>query len=488
VTGPIWSGDASGLRGRGIAGLRWLGSAHAVRATISAATVLVLARILSPADFGLQEMALVVVGLGLVLAEAGIRPALIQYLDLTPTLASSAFWAVLGTGTSLMLVALLGAPLVGMFYGEPRVEAVLRALSLVFPISAARVVPLAVLERRLAFRRLSLFELSSTVIGSAAGISAAVMGLGVWSLVTQVLAGSLSLTLLVLLGGWAPHLRIERGTVGHVTAYALNHTGARVVEYLSRNVHDLIVGRRLGAPALGHYSTAHRLALFPVLAVSRLIARILFPALARVQEDDARAAGAFLEVARGVAAITFPLMLGLWAMADLFVSVALGPQWEPVIVLVRILAPVGALQSVTLLADSILLAKARMDLQVRWNAVQGLCVLASALVGLRWGLVGVAVGYAIVILALTYPWLRLTVGLVGLTAGSVVARVFGRPVVAALVMVAMMTWARADFLAGATAVQVLAVLVPLGLATYLGAILALGERRLLTLAREVLAR
>src|SRR5262249_60260298 len=124
-------------------------------------------------------------------------------------------------GSRLTPRALVGAPLVAVFYGEPRVEAVLRALSLVFPIPAARVVPLAVLERRLAFRRLSLFELSSTVIGSAAGISAAVMGLGVWGLVTQVLAGSLSLTLLVLLGGWGPHLRIGARAAGHGTACAL---------------------------------------------------------------------------------------------------------------------------------------------------------------------------------------------------------------------------------------------------------------------------
>jgi len=489
VPGPARSGDPLGLRGRSIAGLRWLGAAHVARTAISATTVLVLARLLSPSDFGLQEMALVVVGLGLVLADAGLRPALIQRLDLTPTLASSAFWVALATGIGLMLVVLLAAPLVATFYREPRVETVLRTLSLLFPVSAARVAPLAVLERRLAFRRLSVFELCSTVAGAGAGIAAAAMGLGVWSLVVQALAGSLSLTgLVLLLGGWTPRLSFDGRAVADVAAYALNHTGARVVEYLSRNVHDLIVGRYLGAPGLGQYSTAHRLVLVPVLAVSRLVARILFPALSRVQGDDARMAGAFLEVAGAVAAVTVPLMLGLWAVADAFVSVALGPQWKPVGQLVRILAPVGALQSVTVLADSILLAKGRVDLQVRWNLLQGLCVLAGVLVGLRWGLVGVAVGYAVTILALTYPWLRLTTGLVGMSAGRFVGRALTRPMLAALAMVVAMTWARAGLMADWTEAQTLAVLIPLGLAAYLAAILGLGERRLLSLARELLAR
>lgn len=482
-------GESSSLRGRSIVGLRWLGAAHLGRSAISAGTVLVLVRLLSPSDFGLQEMALVVVGLGLVLADAGLRPALIQRLDLTPVLASSAYWAALATGTGLMLVVFLAAPLAAAFYREPRVETVLRALSLLFPVSAARVVPQAVLERRLAFRRLSVFELCSTVVGAGAGITAAAMGFGVWSLVAQALAGSLSLTgLVLLLGGWTPRMRFDRPSVRDITAYALNHTGARVVEYLSRNVHDLMVGRYLGAPALGQYSTAHRLVLVPVLAVSRLVARIFFPALARVQSDNARMAAAFLEVAGAVATITVPLMLGLWAVADTFVLVALGPRWEPVGQLVRILAPVGALQSVTVLADSILLAKGRVDLQVRWNLLQGFCVLAGVLVGLRWGLVGVAVGYTVTILALTYPWLRLTAGLVGVSAGRFARQALARPVLAALVMVVAMTWARAGLVAGWTGVQALAVLIPLGLAAYVAAILGLGERRLLTLSRELLAR
>lgn len=479
------SGDPRALRRRSITGFRWLGAAHVARTLISAATVLALARLLSPSEFGLQEMALVVMGLGLVLAEAGIRPALIQRLDVMPGLASSAFWTVLATGAALVGLTLLAAPLAAAFYREPRVEPVLRALSPLFLVSAARVVPLAVLERRLAFRRLAVFELCATVTGSGAGIAAATMGLGVWSLVAQALAGSVMLTALVLAGGWAPQMRFDR-SVRDLAAYALNHTGARGVEYLSRNVHDFIVGRYLGAAGLGQYSTAHRLALFPALAVSRLVARILFPALARVQGDDARMAAAFLEVAAAVAVVTVPLMLGLWAIADAFVSVALGPQWAPVGALVRILAPVGALQSVTVLADNLLLAKGRVDLQVRWNLLQGASILVGVLAGLRWALVGAAVGYAATILVLTYPWLRLTVSLVGISVGRMVEQALARPLVAAAGMAAAMTWARAAFMTGWSDVHVMTALIPLGLATYVAALLALGERRLLALARELL--
>ena len=482
------SDDPANLRRKSVTGLRWLGTAHALRSAISASTFLVLARLLSPADFGLQEMALVVVSVGLILAEAGIRPALIQQLDLTPALRSSAFWAGLAAGCLLMIVMLLGAPAVAAFYREPRVVAVLRALSLLFPVSAARVVLLAVLEKRLAFRRLSVLELGSTVCASLAAIAAAVAGFHVWSLVIQVIAGSVSLTgLLVLFGGWTPRARFQWRAIAPIAHYAVNHTGARLVEFLSRNVHDLLVGRALGAPGLGQYSTAYQLMLFPVVAVSRLVARVLFPALATLQDDDARMAGVFRDFVVAVATVTFPVMFGLWVVADAFVAVALGPKWEPVGALVHILAPIGALHSVTILADSILLAKGRLDLQIRWNLLQSFCVLGGILVGLRWGLVGVAVAYAVISLALAYPWLRLAAGLLHRPV-SLVGQAVARPMLATAIMVAAVTAARTWVVPGHAPLQELLVMIPLSLVTYLAAILWLGERRFLALARELFAR
>jgi PST family polysaccharide transporter len=433
-------------------------------------------------------MALVVAGVGLVLAEAGLRPALIQQIDLSPPLAAGAFWTALAAGSALMIVVLVGAPLAGAFYREPRVVPVLRALSLLLPISAARVALIAVLERRLAFRRLAVFELASTVCGAVAGTASAATGLHVWSLVIQSLTGSLSLTgLLVLFGGRTPWSGFHWRAVRPIAGYAVTHTGARLVEYLSRNLHDLLIGRAFGVPGLGHYSIAYQIALFPVLAVSRLVARVLFPALASVQGDDERMARLFRDFAVAVATITFPVMLGLWAVADVFVTVALGPRWDPVRELIRILAPIGALQSVTVLADSVLLAKGRVDLQMRWNVLQGVSVLGGILVGLRWGLVGVAVAYAVVVLALAYPWLRLATGLLRLPLIHV-TRGLLRPLLATAVMVVSVTGARAWLLAGQRPVAELVLAAVIGAGAYLGAILWIGERRVLVVARDLFAR
>ena len=476
------------LRAQSIAGVRWLGAAHVLRSAISGVTLLVLARLLSPADFGVQAMAIVVVGLGLIVAEAGVRPALIQRLDPTPILLSSAFWTALAAGSAVMIIILVAAPAVARFYQEPEVTPVLRVLSLLFPISAARTVPLAILEKRLAFRRISLLEICSTVGGSAAAVVAAVVGLGVWSLVIQTITGSLALTsLLLLFGGWTPQASFHRRALRTIAFYALNHAGARLVEYLSRNVHDLVIGRSLGAPSLGQFTTAYQLMAFPVLAVSRPVARIVFPALARLQDDDERMARAFRDFAAAVATITLPLMFGLWVVADAFVAVALGPRWEPVKGLIRILAPIGALQSVTVLADTVLLAKGRAELLMRWNLIQSLCVLGGILIGLHWGLVGVAVAYALISVTLTYPWLRLAAGILHVPLTPIVHAV-ARPLLATIIMVAIMSGARLYVGAGSTPLRSLVLVAVLGAVSYLAMIAWLGERQFRVLARELLSR
>jgi PST family polysaccharide transporter len=139
------------------------------------------------------------------------------------------------------------------------------------------------------------------------------------------------------------------------------------------------------------------------------------------------------------------------------------------------------------LADSVLLAKGRVDLQMRWNVLQGVSVLGGILVGLRWGLVGVAVAYAVVVLALAYPWLRLATGLLRLPLIHV-TRGLLRPLLATAVMVVSVTGARAWLLAGQRPVAELVLATVIGAGAYLGAILWIGERRVLVVARDLFAR
>jgi len=221
--------------------------------------------------------------------------------------------------------------------------------------------------------------------------------------------------------------------------------------------------------------------------VSRPVARIVFPALARLQDDDERMARAFRDFAAAVATITLPLMFGLWVVADAFVAAALGPRWEPVKGLIRILAPIGALQSVTVLADTVLLAKGRAELLMRWNLIQSLCVFGGILIGVHWGLVGVAVAYALISVTLTYPWLRLAAGILHVPLTPIVHAVT-RPLLATIIMVAIMSGARLYVGAGSTPLRSLVLVAVLGAVSYLTVIAWLGEQQLRVLARELLSR
>lgn len=158
------------------------------------------------------------------------------------------------------------------------------------------------------------------------------------------------------------------------------------------------------APDLCYYTLAYRILLFPIQNISGVISRVMFPIYSRFQEDNKRFVEAYFKVAKIIAFISFPLMMGVMALAKPLVLTFLGPKWEPVILLIMILAPVGLVQSIGTTTCSIYQAKGRTDWMFRWGVAAGIVVVAAFSIGIKWGIVGVAVAYAIAsILILGYP-------------------------------------------------------------------------------------
>jgi PST family polysaccharide transporter len=295
------------------------------------------------------------------------------------------------------------APLIGMFYHEPRVVDVLRVLACSFVISGLGVVHQALLERSLSFDILAKLEITSIVIGAVIGIGMAFLGFGVWSLVFQSLVTvSLGTLLLWLLNPWRPKWSFHWKEVQAVSGFGLNLTGFSILNYFARNADYLLIGRYLGAQELGYYTLAYRILLFPIQNISSVIARVVYPVLATFQDDNKRFALIYLKVTASIGLVTFPLMMGVLALAKPFVLTFFGVKWEPVIQLIIILAPVGLIQSIGATVGIIYQAKGRTDWMFRWGIVSGTLIVVSFIVGLQWGITGVAGAYAITTFCLTY--------------------------------------------------------------------------------------
>jgi O-antigen/teichoic acid export membrane protein len=450
-----------------ISGLKWSSISHFGRRSLSLLTTIILARLLTPADFGLVAMAAVVIGFIELFKDLGTATAVIQRQNLSQALLASMFWLNAGFGLAAMLVLYVTSPLVGAFYREPQVIPIMQVLSLSFLMSGLSNLQMSLLERNLEFNKLAFIEIGTALFATLVGITAAFLGHGAWSLVYQMLAGNLLTTLLLWSASrWRPSWEFNWAEIRSVMGFSLNLTGGNIFNYFARNADKFLIGRFLGSQDLGYYDLAYRLMLYPLQSISAVVGRVMFPLYSRMQDDVSQFGRAYLKVASAIALISFPLMLGMTALAGPFVLTLFGAAWAPVIPLLLILAPLGAVQSISTTIGHIYTAKGRTDLGMLWTVGAGVLIVLSFLLGLPWGILGVTASYASVFLLLTYPALAIPLRLISLRVHDL-GRVLWRPAACSLAMCAVVSATVVLLPAGTPGWLTLSLLVPLGAAVYL---------------------
>ncbi len=397
-------------------------------------TTLILARILAPSDYGLLGMAMVFIGFIGIFKDLGFSAVIIQTPNPSNTLLNSLFWSHVGFAALCTMALIVTAPAISWFYHEPRLTSVLQILSISFVLSGIGLPHGALLKKNLQFKIIAFVEISALCLGSAAGITAAFLGMGVWALVYQNLAHAFITSILLWMkSAWIPRFRFSWKEMRDVLSYSLNLTGYNIFNYFARNADYLIIGRYLGAQELGYYTIAYRLMLYPLRNITAVISRVLFPALAQIQNDNVRFGKIYLKVCFAIAIIVFPLMTGLWVVADSFVLVVLGARWEPVGFLLLILSPVGIIQSIGATVGTIYQAKGRTDWLFKWGLLSGSFLIGAFFVGLKWGITGVASAYLIAGIILAYPNFAIPFKLINLKFASLLG-VLMRPFACSLIM------------------------------------------------------
>jgi len=429
----------SEFRDRTLSALGWSLGGQLGRQAASFVIGIVLARLLSPEEFGLVAMVTVLTGFAAVLADFGFGAALVQKDDAEERHFSSVFWVNLTVGFLLTLVFAGAAPLVASFYETPELVGITVAMSLTFLLSSINVVQRTRLSKALDFQRLSLIEVASLIVSSVVAVILATMGFGVWALVFHAVGRSaVEAALLWILNDWRPHRILDRAALAELIGFSGSLMGTQALNYWARNLDDLLVGRVFGEQALGAYNKAYSVMLFPLENISRVIGRVMFPALSLVKENRELVASVFLRSTRSISLVTFPMMLGLLVTAEPFVIGLLGPQWRPMIPILQVLCFVGLVQSVTTLTGSLYLSQGRADLQLRVGLALKVVTLAGIVIGLRWGPVGVAIGYGAATVINSYPAFRFAGGLVGLRFIDLLRAVFATLVCAAAM--ALVVW------------------------------------------------
>jgi O-antigen/teichoic acid export membrane protein len=469
-------------------GVKWSGISQYGRQVTQLATLVILARLLKPADFGLVGMATVVIGFVGIFKDLGTSAAVIQRKELSESLLSSIFWVNTMFGCLASLTLYLLSPLISRFYHEPRLVPILHVLSITFLISGLSILQQALLEREIAFGKLATLEIVASLLGSVAGIGAALLGCGVWSLVYQTLVVATVTTIMLwIIAPWRFSLSFSLEEVKSIGNYSINLTGFNVFNYIVRNADYLLVGKFMGAQDLGYYTLAYRVMIFPLQSVTYVIGRVMFPAFSQIQHDDCRFRNAYLKIIGTIAVITFPMMLGILAVAQPFVLVAFGERWRPVILLLMILAPVGMAQSIAGTVGVIYQVKGRTDLMFRWGVATGIISVFSFVVGLRWGIVGVSTAYAIYNVVLAFPNYAIPFRLIRLPLGDF-GKVLWRPFASGSLMLIAILGARSMLPPNLAYGSSLAILIPLGVMAYFSATILLNRNQMLQVLDTIRTR
>ena len=390
------SQPSESLRAPVMQGFAWKGVSQIFLQGSRLVVAVILARMLSPHDYGLAAMALVLASLVIVFSDVALGAALVQRTRLSDADRSTAFWTSVSVGA---LCTVLGISLSGVlagFYGDPDVQPLFAALSLSFLITSLAATHEALLVREMNFRSLEIRMMVGTAAGAVAGILLAAKGYGAWAIIGQQLAlSTVSTALLWLLSPWHPSLSFSRSSLRSLGGFSGNVFAHRLLYYLHRNIDNLLIGRFLGPASLGVYGFAYNVMLVPFSRIAGPLTEVLFPAFSRMQHDRARMTAVWVRAVRLVASFSVPALLGLVVVAPDFVSVVLGEKWAGATTLIQILAWVGLLQSLQTLNPNILQALDRTGTLLRYTIVFFALHMTAFVVGLQWGVVGVAVAYLV---------------------------------------------------------------------------------------------
>jgi PST family polysaccharide transporter len=390
-----------GLRGQVVGSVGWVLTAQGAMRLVGLAATVVVARLLTPTEIGLAAEALVFSRLAFLLADVGLAAPLVQRREITDVDTSTVFWmcAAAGTAASLVLVVLAGP--IAELYGEPSVGPMVAVLSASVFFTALGLAPAALLTRDMRFRSLELRSVAAASAAATTVIVGATLGYGSWAIIAQQLAGTgVSTVLLWLSITWRPRFMFSRASLRGFAGFSSYVFGSSLCSYVSRNADNFLVGRYLGAASLGAYSIAYNVMLVPLESVGGPVQGVLFPAMSKIREA-ARVGAIWIRATRSLAAFTIPAYLGLIVVAPDFVPVVFGDQWEEAIPVLQILAYVGLLQSLISGRVSVLLALDRASTLFHLTVASTVLAVVSFVVGLPWGLIGVATAFAVVSTGMT---------------------------------------------------------------------------------------
>lgn len=384
------------LLGRSVRGGAIVLTVQGCKFVVVLGSTAILARILTPEDFGLLAMVTAVTAFLARFKDLGLATSTVQCREIDHEQISTLFWVNAGFGFLTMLVTFAIAPAVAWLYGEPRLTEITFALAFAFVFGGLTVQHQALLRRRMQFAVLAIIDIASLLLGVIAAIVSACSGAGYWALVIMQLVIAFGTGVGVWLGcGWRPGRPLRHSGVRPMIAFGGHLTGFNIMNYFTRNLDHILIGWYWGSGLLGLYARAYQLLLVPIQQVNTPISGVAIPTLSRLQDDPERYRAYFQKGVLLLASMAMPLVGFMLLTADKLVLTVLGPQWPDCVPIFRVLGPVALLSTFNVAAAWACISSGKTRRLYRFEIFAAIAFALAFAAGLPWGPVGVAAACSI---------------------------------------------------------------------------------------------
>lgn len=386
--------EAAHLKSTSISGVAVNMGSQGVRLVLQFVYQIVIARLLAPRDFGLVAMSAPVIAFVQVFADLGLSQATIQRPSISQSQLSFLFWINVAVGVGLALVTTALSPAVGWFYGDARAVGITVASGSLFVLGGLYTQHIALLNRRLNFVHLAAIDLTAFACGGAASLTAALLGAGYWAIILNAAVTSVvSLAMAWTFARWIPSRPAVCEDARALLRSGGDVTGFNVLNFFSRNMDNILIGRFAGARNLGLYDRAYKLCLLPFNQISYPFSRVATPLLSRTLNDPRLYRSAYRRLLEANMMLAYPAIVFALVMIDQLVLYGLGAKWTGVAPIFSILALDAFTAPVANSFGWLYVSQGRTRLMRNLGAISSIFFVAAFAAGLRWGAIGVATGY-----------------------------------------------------------------------------------------------
>ncbi|WP_242919258.1 lipopolysaccharide biosynthesis protein [Pontibacter liquoris] len=376
-----------------------------------------LARLLGPEAYGLVGMITIFSGFANLFVDFGFSSAIIYDQNLTVKKTSSVFWFNLAIGLFVYLLFFVLSPFIAEFYNEPKLIILTRVVTLSLIINSLAGIPNTLLSKNIDFKLKIVAAWIATFLSYGVAFYMAYNNWGVWSLVIQgIISSVINLIFVWRIAKWRPLFYFSWSEISGLFNYGSGIVGTNMLGYLTRNLDNLLIGKFLGNASLGIYTRSYNLMMLPISNVTSVFSKVLFPAFSVIQGDKEKIAFHYLKVIKFIALVTFPLMVGLFTVADEFVLLILGAKWRDAIPIIKMLSILGAAQSVLSLNGVIYNATGNAGKAFRVTLYLNIILIPAWILGLYLGeLEGLVFAYLLIGTIGAIPILNVAINIINLS-------------------------------------------------------------------------